>query len=396
MECGNETVVEGGTCDSAEGEEEGFGPFGAGLPAEDVPKEDVFDAKGGGESRGGGEATVDEGAQEKGDGVESEESFDEAAGVGKSGGPGFRGGAAGVDESPKEQLEAADAAGFGSRTGRERNLREEGKRVVVGAEVFGRNGRAGGGSLARHDGINGDVEENDACVGGERGEMGPEKACVLEQPDAGVEAAGTDCGAVEPGPYGGIGPDVEAGPLNVANGGGRRGKEGPAALGRAEMADGGTDDEVGGVFGGTGVGGEGARGQEVVGVDEGDEGAARTFEGGVARDGNPAVFGKDDGSEAVIAAEDVLEKGEGSGIGAIEDVEKFGVLERLPAEGNGVCPEKGFRNAEYGNDDGNERRGHGAAEFPCGVIGRQRHGDRHGPLFLSVTSARASAATPRT
>ena len=166
MESGNKAAVEGREGNGEESEEEGFPSGRAGGPAVDVPKEDVFEAKGSGKGFRGGEAASDEWMEEEWDGKKFAKGAKEVAGMREGGGPGFRDGAK-VDEGPKEKLGGADAASQGSGTGGKRGFRNNRQRIKVGGKVCGREEGAGSGPRAGDGGINESGEKPDAGRGGE-------------------------------------------------------------------------------------------------------------------------------------------------------------------------------------------------------------------------------------
>lgn len=134
------------------------------------------------------------------------------------------------------------------------------------------------------------------------------------------------------------------------------GKEGKTVCDGVDKAEGGADYEVWLGFGGTGVGCERSRGEDVVGIDEEEERATGPVECSIAGYGNASVFGKDDGKEAGVSTEDVAEDGEGVGVGTVQNIEKFDILKGLGVEGVGVFAQERFRDAVDGDDDGKERR----------------------------------------
>jgi len=168
---------------------------------------------------------------------------------------------------------------------------------------------------------------------------------------------GADERAIELGAGRSVCPNMEARPLEVGGVGRPGGEERQTVGGGADEAEGGANDQVGRCFGGTCVSLQRPGRQKVVGVDEGEKGSPCPFKGGVAGDGNATVFREDDRREAGVIAENVAKGGKGVGVRTVENVQEFGVRERLAAEGTGVRAEKRFRDAVDGDDDGKERRG---------------------------------------
>lgn len=373
MESGSEPSVERGAGNGEESEEKGFRAGGPGGPAIDVPQENPVEAGRMGEGFGRREATVDKGAKHAGDNVEFAENAKEIASVRKGGGPSFLGGLD-VDECPKEKLDGTDAASPGTGAGRHRGFHQNGQGVKVLGKVFGRNERTRSGTRTLHGGVNGCRKKGKAGGSGQRGKMGPEETCVFEMVDAGGKAAGADGGAKEFGAGRGVGPCMEARPLDVGRIGGLRGKEGQSVGRGVDEAKGRPSDEIGRGLSGPGISGKRSGREDVVAIDKGQKGAAGPLESGIAGNGNTAVFGKNDGNEARITAEDLAENAQGTRIGPVENIEKFDISERLAAKRKGICAKEGFGNAKHGDDNGDDGVGNGDVRFADGVQGARTKG----------------------